>query len=257
MLIYIPQTAEEYGFILEGMGAHGSRTIMLSELRSLFAICPKKATLDDYRKAVIEGNVLLKNTDSTRQESIRRLRELYSLNKEHVIFRTLRDLWDHEQDAQPFMAALCVVARDPLFRVTSEVIINTPPENSVTPQMISLSIKNQFPGRLNDTSLANIGRHAASSWKQSGHLRGRSKKVRVQAECHPTSVAYALLLGHLCGAQGASLFQTGWAKLLDSPDYILRELVVQASRQGWLEYRHTGQVTEISFRYLLGEESFE
>ena len=34
----------------------------------------------------------------------------------------------------------------------------------------------------------------------------------------------------------------------------LRSQAVAAARQGWLEYRAAGRVTELSFRYLLREE---
>jgi hypothetical protein len=77
----------------------------------------------------------------------------------------------------------------------------------------------------------------------------------VQAEAHSTSVAYALLLGYLCGERGEALFQTPWAQLLDAPPYVLHELAFQASREGWLEYRRTGGVTEVGFSYLLRQEN--
>ena len=142
-----------------------------------------------------------------------------------------------------------------MLRATAEVILATPPGTSVTAQMISKSVDEQFPGRLNATTLANIGRHAASSWTQTGHLQRRTNKVRSKAQSHPTSLAYALFLGYLCGERGEALFYTIWAQLLDAPLHTLREQAILASRQGWLEYRHAGDVTEISFRYLLNEEN--
>ena len=99
--------------------------------------------------------------------------------------------------------------------------------------------------------LANAGRHAASSWQQSGHLRGKMEKVRDRAESRPAAVAYALLLGHLCGARGDGLFTTLWARRAGAPEHTLREQAAEASRLGYLEYRHAGAVTDISFRHLL------
>jgi len=86
-------------------------------------------------------------------------------------------------------------------------------------------------------------------------LRGRTHKVRVRAESHPTSVAYALLLGYLCGARGEALFHTAWARILDAPAYVLHEQAFQASQRGWIEYRQTGAVTDVGFSYLLREEA--
>ncbi len=150
------------------------------------------------------------------------------------------------------LALLCACARDPLLRATAETILTTPLHAPVTPHMLSKAVDDIFPGRYNPTSLANIGRHTASSWKQSGHVRGRLHAIRSTAESRPTTVAYALLLGYLCGARGDALFGTLWARLLDAPVYVLRSQAVAASRMGWIDYRHSGDVTDIRFRHFLG-----
>ena len=98
-----------------------------------------------------------------------------------------------------------------------------------------------------------IGRNTASTWTQSGHLRGRSNKVRVQARSRPIALAYALMLGHLCDVRGEALFHALWARALDAPVHVLYEQAVLASQQGWIDYRQAGGVTEITFGYLLRE----
>lgn len=253
-MLTVPEIALAYGLFNEPIGTHGSRTIMLSELRLLLAACPRPTSYEGFREAIVEDNVLLKNTVSTRKESFRRLRELYALDESVILFRSLRDLWD---DDQPLLAHLCAAARDAILRGTAEMILATPIGESVTPQMIESATETNFPGRYNPTMLANIGRHAASSWQQSGHLQGRLRKVRTRANATVAATAYALLLGHLCGVRGAGLFETLWARLLDAPSHRLRELALQASQQGWLEYRHSGAVTEITFQYLLRPDENE
>jgi hypothetical protein len=207
-----------------------------------------------YQAAIMDDNALLKRTGATRRESVRRLRELYSLDRKLVLFRALRDLWDFDLPARPMLALLCAVARDPLLRASASVILATQPGRFVDAAIIAEAIGRQYPGRFNQTSRASIGRHAASSWTQSGHLQGRSNKVRGKAQSHPTSVAYALLLGYLCGSRGEALFSTAWAQLLDAPPHMLHEQAFLASQRGWLEYRHAGTVTEIGFSYLLRKE---
>jgi hypothetical protein len=96
-----------------------------------------------------------------------------------------------------------------------------------------------------------MGQNAGSSWQQSGHLRGKLNKVRQQANSGPVAVAYALILGHLCGERGQGLFETMWSVLLDTPPGELRAQAATASQQGWLEYRHSGDVTDVSFRRFL------
>jgi len=254
MPIIIPQQAVQYGFIINGLGPHSSRTMMLTELRLLLENRPPQTSQTEYRAAVLDENALLKKTETTRRKSFRYLRELYSLDPGTLLFRALRDLWTHQVEAQPMLALLCALARDPSLRATADVIQDTSQGTPVTSQMLAAEAARRHDARLSSTTLATIGRNAASTWTQSGHLRGRANKIRVQAESHPTSLAYALLLGYLCGARGEALFQTPWARLLDAAPHSLHELAFQASQQGWLEYRQTGGVTDVGFAYLLREK---
>jgi len=246
-----PASAVASGFENEPRGAHTSRTMMLAELRTLLTVCPPDADPSQYRAAVVEDNVLLKKTDATRRVSYNRLRELYGLNAEVVLFRALRDLWDTDVPAQPLLALLCATARDPLLRATADAILATPRGSSVTWESLSKSVQEHFPDRYNATTLDAIGQHAASSWLQSGHLSGKLRKVRSQAESNPASLAYALLLGHLCRVRGEGLFDTLWSRLLDAPIHVLHEHAAAASQRGWIDYRRSGNVTEIGFSYLL------
>lgn len=247
----IPESTQKFGFITSGLGTHSSRTIMLSELRLLLDACPRIASLDKIQDAILENNILLKNTMSTRKESFRRLRELYGLTENILIFRSLRDLWEQDQESQPLLAQLCANARDPILRASADAVLPIPPGESVNASMISKTINEQFPGRLNSMTLGNIGRHAASSWTQSGHLKGRYEKIRSSASSRPASTAYALFLSYLCGDRGEALFHSYWTKLLDTSLYSLQERAISASQRGWLEYRHAGDITDITFRYLL------
>src|SRR5215213_8304738 len=130
---------------------------MLRELRQLLATTPRDATYDDYRRAVVNDNVLGKRTMATRKESLRRLRELYGLSPEVPLFRALRELWVANPDAQPILAFLCASARDPILRASMEMVLQSPQGTQVTPQMIEEVTANAFPGRYNPTMLANIG----------------------------------------------------------------------------------------------------
>jgi hypothetical protein len=252
-----PTLATAAGFANGLGGTHTSRTMMLAELRLLLAACPPIAPIGMYREAAVEENVLRKSTQTTRLRTLRGLRELYALDRSRIVFRALRDLWDADVQAQPLLALLCAVARDRLLRASSVVILSTPVSTPVTPQMLSDAIREQLPAQYNVATLGKIGRNLASSWTQSGHLRGRTRKVRGQAMSRPAAVAYALLLGHLTGVRGNALFETVWARLLDAPAHVLHEQAPVASKLGWIEYRHTGSVTDISFRHLLRRDRRE
>ena len=91
---------------------------------------------EGFRTAIVEDNVLLKNTVATRKESFRRLRELYALDEETLLFRALRDLWEEDEEGQALLSLLCSTARDSILRGTAEFILSLPKEERVTPQMI-------------------------------------------------------------------------------------------------------------------------
>lgn len=93
----VPESALAYGFANDPVGTHGSRTIMLDELRLLLAACPHCGDLKSYRRVVVQDNALLKKTLSTRRESFRRLRELYALRPDVILFRAMRALWGGQQ----------------------------------------------------------------------------------------------------------------------------------------------------------------
>lgn len=251
MRIEVPEWALKVGFLNEPVGTHGSRTLMLRELRLLLDACEPGASLDDFREAIVEQNVLMKATLSTRKESLRRLRELYGLSDDILLFRALRDLWSMDPAAQPLLALLCSCTRDPILRATADLILHTGKGAEMTPTMISDAVRDAFPGRYGPMMLANVGRHVASSWRQSGHLAGKLHKTRARALNTPIATTYALFLAYLCEVRGDSLFHTLWASLLDAPEHETREHAAAASRQGWLEYREMGGVTEATFRHLL------
>jgi hypothetical protein len=246
-----PESAREAGFIGGAASPHITRTIMLADLRRLLAACPPDAGRARYRAAVVDDNVLLKATATTRRKTFVVMGQMYGLEPSVLIFRALRDLWDVDQAAQPLLATLCALARDPTFLATAPAVLDTPDDTEVTPGHLAAAVGAALPARFNARSIHSIAQNAASSWQQAGHLRGKLRKVRQRAVCRPTAVAYALLLGTLADARGDGLFRTLWANVLDAPEHVLREQAQTAARQGWLEYRSSGGVTEVTFAHLL------
>jgi hypothetical protein len=246
----LPESAVRAGAINDPAGTHTSRTLMLSELRGLIRSCTESATYEDYENAAVIHNAVDKGTLATRRKTFRHLRELYGLRPSWLIFRSLRDLWNFDVSAQPMLAVLCGCARDPLLRVSANVILDHAIGQSVVAHDLATSIEDGFPGRYRPDTLARCGRNLASSWTQSGHLIGRTNKKRARANATIESTAYGLFLGHICGLRGDSLFQSLWARLLDQPEHAMRAQAIEASSRGYLEYRHAGSVTDIQFSHL-------
>src|SRR5260221_5471158 len=251
MSIQVSALSNEYGFINEPVGAHSSRTMMLAELRLLLAACPQSASFEEYRSAVVDENVLLKKTVATRKASFKWLRELYALDRKTLLFRALRDLWDETPQAQPLLALLSAVARDPLLRSTAESILAILIGETVTPEMMMDAVNVSFPDRYSPKTLKSTGRNIISSWQQAGLLSGKLHQVRMSAQSLHAYVTSALLLPYLSVARGEALFRALWCRLLDAPAHVLHEQALAASHRGWIEYRHMGDVTEVGFRHLL------
>jgi hypothetical protein len=205
----------------------------------------------------VQDNALGKKTESTRRLTAKRLGELYGLDRGILLFRVLRHLWDADKAGQPMLACLCANARDPLLRITSAAILPVPQGESVSAADIAQIVATEAPGRFNEDTLQKIGRNAASSWTQSGHLKGRIRKVRVRPVVTPESMAYALLLGHLTGARGSLLFDSHWVRLLDLTGTEIDALAFQTSRRGLIDYRRLNTVVEISFSGLISPQDLE
>lgn len=212
------------------------------------------AAQDVYRSAIVEENALGKKTLNSRHRTYRYLRELYALDPDVVLFRSLRDLWPADATAQPLLAMLCALARDPSLRATATAVLPLASGEPVTADDLAKALIARYPGSYSDAVAHKVGRNAASSWTQSGHLAGRTGKSRAHAVCRPAAAAYALLLGHLEGAVGEGLFTTFWAQVLDVPRTVVLEQAMTASQRGWIELRHGGCVTDITFRHLLRDD---
>ncbi len=225
---------------------------MFSELSLLLESAPVDGSPDNYRSAVLDENVLLKGAVTTRGKSLRHLRELYVLDREDPRFSALGTLWDYDESSRPLLALLCAASRDVLLRSTASLILEMRPGAPVDAGMLSEAVAKSVPDRLTPNILAKVGRNTASSWTQSGHLQGRSAKVRVRARPSVGAAVYALFMGHLSGIRGLSLYESLWARLLDAPEHELDSLAFAASQRGWMEYRRMGEVAEFGFSLLEG-----
>ena len=251
----IESTAEErFGFRYGPKGTHTSRTIMLDELTHVMESVAPSGIRSDYMAAIIEENVADKKTVATRRHTIQHLSELYGLDSSFVLFRVLRRFWDADVPGRPILAITCALARDPLLRLTSEVVLSLKPRQELSRQPMASAIQDAVGQRLNADSIDKVVRNCSSSWTQSGHLHGRVHKIRQQIEPTPLSAAYALLLGYLQGVRGGQLLRTTWARLLDATPEQLIHLAKDAKRLGALDLKQAGDVVEIGFSPLLTRE---
>jgi hypothetical protein len=244
------------GFRFGAKGTHTSRTMMLEELQTLLKACQPESTRAVYRDDVVNHNCLGKRTVATRRLTDQRLSELYALDPSVLLFRVMRRLWQAEDRGRgrPLLALLLALARDPLLRITAPPILHLRPGEELGRQSFTDALNRGTGSRFNEGTLDKIVRNTASSWTQSGHLQGRSRKTRRMVSPTPAVVAFALLLGYVLGARGRVLFETLWAKVLDTGIDELIHLATDAKRIGYLNLKASGGVVEVSFLHLLTED---
>lgn len=247
-----------FGFRLGRASPHSSRTMMLDELSTLLShVSQPDATKADYLAAIKDENCLGKRSQKTRNITAKHLVELYSLDPADTVFRALLYFWQRDVQARPLLALLCAYVRDPILRMSSPLILKAEQGAVVERQALEDYIEEREPGRFSRATLKSTAQNVNSSWTQSGHLTGRSSKVRSRAASTPGTVAYALFLGYLSNARGQSLFTTDFAKLLDCPVDRALEMANIASRRGWLVFKRIGDVVEVLFPALLTSQEME
>lgn len=248
-----PVTEHEIAPGEQSGGATTSHTIVVPALQQLLDSAGVHAAPADYERAVLVDNVLGKDTVESRRRTLRYLRELYLLRRDAVLFRSLCDLWTDDPTGQPLLAGLCALARDPVFRASGSAIFSSEPGDEVTSVDLGEAVSKWFPASYSEATIGKIGRNTSSSWEQTGHLEAvaRTTKVRRRAICTASTTAYALLLGHLEGVEGAALFDTVWSRALDRPRAHLLDLAVLASQRSLIDFRHSGGITEVKFSELL------
>jgi hypothetical protein len=246
-----PKAAEAHadlasmGFRVADSGPHTSKTLMLQEMEALLAAVPPDAPAKAYRAAIVEENVLGKRTLSTRKETASRLTALHGLDPTKPLFRVLRRLWEVEPMARPQLALLNGLARDPLLMASRGQVMAMAAGQVVQRSEMVAAVQAFTHDRLSAKVLDAVARNTASSWTQSGHLKGKVKKRRQPLQPQPVALALAMWLGFASGKRGKALLNTPWASVLDSSSSGLLELAEQAKRQGLLKLSHGGGVISI------------
>lgn len=243
-----------FGFGFAKRSVHIARTIMLEDLTNLFMAVPEAKNQSDYLSAIIDHNCLGKKSLNTRKISAKQLKLLYTIDPEITIFRNLLYFWQRDERGRPLLALLCALTRDAILRQTVQLIMEAPEGAIFTSESVEGYIGNLFWGRFSKVTLTSMASRIRSTWTQTGHLSGRSIRIRVKPEATPGTVAYALLLSYLMGRRGTELFETEYVKILDCSREKAIEMAEQASVRGWIVFKRIGDVMEASFPNLLTEQ---
>jgi hypothetical protein len=239
-------------FTLGTLRTTASHTIGVPHLIELFREVPVEAAADQYRDAVVDGNVLGRPTLAGRQRSYRHLRELYFLDPARPAFAALRHFWDIDPASRPLLAGLLAVTRDQVLRASFAAIVDLPAGARVTSVDLSAAVAAHFGNEMSASTLGKTGRNTGACWTQTGHLAGRAKKVRIEVEAHPAAIAYAAYLGHLAGGRGPGVLDNPWSKILGIAPGRTLEALREAHTHGLLDLLVAGNVVDVSFPALGG-----
>ena len=218
---------------------------MIAEIGDLFEHLPAETDREGYTAAIVEDNLLAKNTEATRRLTGQRLGELYGLDLSLPIHRVHRRLWDADRGGRSLLALLCGLARDPLFRATARPVLTLPVGEELSRTRMLEALRQAAGDRLNDAVLDKVARNASSSWTQSGHLAGRVRKVRTRVEPTFGATAFAVWLGAAEGLAGQRLLESFWTRPLDRAPDALLDLLLQAKQRGLIRATVGGGVFDI------------
>jgi len=229
---------------------HSSRTLMFSELANVMG----HAVSDDSYLDSLGENVINKKTSSGINKTTGFLKTLYNFDLSSPTFLALKYFWQLAHDVDRNQVALVyAITRDFLLNESIEVASSARIGEKVAVSAFQSNIERIHPARYSESSKEAISQRLASSWKQAGFIEGKVKNIRVQPAISYRVVAFAALLAYLQGDRGDFIAASRPIQALCLSDSQLRELLIQASQNGLLQYQFAGAVTSLSFTALLNK----
>lgn len=239
--------AHEGNFALGSLRTTASHTISIPHLVELLRVVGADVPLERYREVAVNENVLGRPTHTGRRRSFRHLRELYLLDPRRPEFAAMRLLWDIDPEARPLLAGTLAFTRDGILRASFPAIQQAPAGSIVTSGDLTKAVTAVYGSDLSVETLGKTGRNTGACWTQTGHLVGRTKKVRQMVEPSPAAIAFAAFLGYLSGNRGVSVLDTPWAALLDLRPGTALNALQTAHKQGLIDLLVAGNVVDLSF----------
>jgi len=248
------ESLSRFGYKFGQSGAHSARSMMLAELQALFQSTAQDATREQYQSEICDLNLLDKPTVKSRKLTYRHLVDLYGLSSDIPLFRVFRMLWPLSDDAQPVLALQLALLRDPLLRLSQDLIMEKPLGDQVVREDVEELLKAADPDRFSPASLKSFAQNINGSWTQAGFLQGKARKTRVAPTLAFPNVVFAIFTAYLEGATGERLFQSRWAALFGAPEHQLTEHAIAAAQRGIIDFKQSGGITEVRFNDFLTRE---
>lgn len=238
---------EEFGFF-NGIGAHSSRTIMYNEISIILNSTNPDISLEELKNKIYDDNLLHKESVSGRKKTFSFLKKTYGLDPDLPLYHAFRWAWSSsEPNERPTIAILFALCRDSVLRLSANYILSIPIGVVVNKKILPYEIEKAYPGTFSEKVITSMWQNLLSSWHQSGHLDGVVTKTRKKAHANAASCVFALYIGYITGLRGRYLFDSLWMHVLDATDREIQEYVHLAAKRGWIKYRESGGMIEITF----------
>lgn len=154
---------------------------------------------------------------------------------------------EKNEETQNVLALQLAVARDPLLRASTEVILSLEPGEHLPREQMEAFLAKDDPERFSAASLKSFSQNINGTWTQAGFLSGKAKKYREIPKVSYVNVAYALFLAHCHGLSGQRLFDSFWCRMLGQDKQQLFDLAHRASLRGMINFKQASEVVEVTF----------
>ncbi len=222
---------------------HTARTLMFEELSKVMDFSIEK---DNYQESMA-NNVFGKKSGDGIKKTTNFLSQLYSFDISNTPFKILKYFWQNtDENEKPIIALLFAIQQDYLLSESISVVAESKLLDKVEIEKIESNIEKYHPNRFTKNTLRSVAQNIASSWKQAGFITGKVKNTRTQTKISYNCVAFAFIMAYLNGLRGDFIISSKWVKALCLNENQLRELAIEASKRGLIQYQFSGNVTSIT-----------
>jgi hypothetical protein len=237
--------------------------MMFEEIDTLLSIVSNPdATKEDYRKAIVDGNILMIRTKVSRMKAYYNLNYFYALDNENPIFRALKYYRNKDPESGRLNSFLCCYLKDHTLRHVMDYLnYESDTLEYLYPQLIANEI-DIFNDQYSKKTLEFLSYNIFSTLRQAGYLDPKGEyhtfyhNHKLKRQYHRKiitpkatygNVAFALYLGYLNGVRGVNLFTTKYMHLLCLPQDCQYLLAETAHMRELITFKKIGNIMEISF----------
>lgn len=235
-----------------------TRASLYADLQTLVGMVDGGAPRTEYRRRVIEDNVLSRGTAAGREKAWKELAARYAIGGESQVFRAF--LEEHrrapsEKDraltAYVFFALNDRLVADLGTNWLYEYVRHAPSELRTADVLAFVSTRASSHPEINgwsSSSRENVASHYLSALKEFGLARGAQRKVSVRPSPGPPPVRFLLRALLLSGASNLAAIQSPLFKLLGLSLDETVELLFRFSADRALGVRIQGDVVDLDLR---------